>query len=64
MVREILTQARQTGEIGKHADLEPAISMLIGSFYAAYLAGGPPEPRWPERTVDLIFTGLKPAHKR
>ncbi|MBL8217404.1 MAG: TetR/AcrR family transcriptional regulator [Bryobacterales bacterium] len=59
MVREILKQAHHAGEIRSDADLEPAISMLIGSFYAAYLAGGPPEPHWPERTVELIFTGLQ-----
>lgn len=63
MVRSLLEQARQAGEIRKDADLDPAIAMLIGSFYGAYLAGGPPEPHWPERTVDLIWTGLQ-AHRR
>ncbi len=38
LVRQVLEGARDTGEIRADADLEAAVSALLGSFFADYLA--------------------------
>ena len=40
------------------ADLETAVNMLVGSYYAGYLAGGRLPRDWPERAVPLVLRGL------
>ena len=40
-LREVLEHARGRGELGAGGDVEAAINMLIGSYYARYLARGP-----------------------
>ena len=40
-VREVLEHARGRGELREDADIEAAVNMLVGSYYAQYLAGGP-----------------------
>ena len=48
-VREVLEHAQERGELRQDADLEAAVNMLIGSYYARYLAGDPFFPEdWPE----------------
>lgn len=58
MLRSALEQAQERGELLADADLETAVNMLIGSYYAYYLAGTPVAGDWPERAVQLILHGL------
>jgi hypothetical protein len=56
---EVLENAQERGELRKDADLEAAVNMLIGSYYAHYLAGDPFPEDWPEAAVRTILDGLK-----
>jgi AcrR family transcriptional regulator len=51
-IRRILRGGRRTGQIRANADIETAITMLIGSLYASFLAGRTIPPDWPQRVVD------------
>ena len=51
-LRRILRGGVDAGEIRADADLELGITMLIGSLYATYVAGGQLRADWPERVVD------------
>lgn len=57
MLRGVLERAQLRGELADNADLETAVNMLVGSYYANYLAGRVPRD-WPRRAVELIFDGL------
>ena len=59
LVRQVLEQARNTGEIRADADLEAAVSALLGSFLADYLAGRGGRPEWAEQVVDLTLAALR-----
>lgn len=59
-LRAVLERARERGELGADADLDAAVSMLIGSFYAARLAGRRPPRAWPATEVDAVLRGLAP----
>jgi AcrR family transcriptional regulator len=58
MLRGVLERAQLRGEFAGDADLETAVNMLVGSYYAAYLATTPIPRDWPERAVDLVLDGL------
>jgi AcrR family transcriptional regulator len=51
-LRRILRAGVAAGELRKDADVEVAVTMLVGSLYAAYLAGHSPRRDWPRRVVD------------
>ncbi len=55
----ILRQAEQRRELQDGADLEAAVSLLVGSFYARYLTGEGIPQDWPERVVKTILRGLR-----
>jgi AcrR family transcriptional regulator len=57
MLRGVLERAQVRGELAAEADLEMAVSMLVGSYYATYLAGRVPRD-WQRRAVELILDGL------
>jgi hypothetical protein len=59
-VRAVLERARERGELRADADLDLAVTMLIGAYYAQYLAGDPFPPDWAERGVDAILRGMLP----
>ena len=61
MLREVLEQARDRGEIHVGADLEAAVSALLGPFYADYMAGRGGRIGWAEAAVDLVLVGLRPG---
>ena len=56
-LRRILLAGVASGQIRNDADLETAITMMIGSLYATYLAGRPVWANWPERVVDAWLKG-------
>ena len=51
-LRRILKDGVTSGQVREDADLEVGITMLVGSLYAAYVAGRAPRADWPERVVD------------
>jgi AcrR family transcriptional regulator len=63
-IRAILQQAQRLGLIDPDADLDIAVTMCTGSWYARALAGSPPPPNWPSRTAALVWRavgGSRPA---
>jgi hypothetical protein len=54
----ILQRARQQGLIDPDADLEVAVTLCTGSWYARALAGEPPPPNWPSRTAALVWRAV------
>ena len=60
VLRDALLAARDRGEIGRDADLEAAIEMAIGAYYARYLSGEGFAPGWEERIADATLRSLAP----
>jgi AcrR family transcriptional regulator len=56
-LRRILARARLRHGI----DVETAINLLVGSYYAAYLAGGRPRRGWERRVADAVLEPEAPA---
>jgi AcrR family transcriptional regulator len=54
-LRLILERAQRLGLIDADADLEIAVTMCTGPWYARALAGSPPPPDWPRRTAALVW---------
>src|ERR687898_1033211 len=57
-VREVLEHAQERDELREEADAEAAVNMLVGSYYAQYLAGDALPDDWPEGVVGTILEGL------
>jgi AcrR family transcriptional regulator len=56
---EVLEHARERGELRADADIETAVNMLVGSYYARYLAGSSFPEDWPQAEVDTVLNGLR-----
>lgn len=54
-IRAILERAQRLGLIDAGADLEVAVTMGTGSWYARALAGEGPPPGWPARAAALVW---------
>ena len=54
----ILERAQRLGMIDPDADLEVAITLCTGSWYARALAGLEPPPDWPARTAALVWRAV------
>jgi AcrR family transcriptional regulator len=59
MLRAVLARARARGELRPDADIEMGAHMLVGAYYAQYLAGVPFPEGWDERVVDTVLLGLR-----
>jgi AcrR family transcriptional regulator len=57
-VRELLEDARRQGLLGPDADVDLAVQMLSGSVFARRIAGMDSSPRWAERAVDTVLSGM------
>lgn len=57
--REILEQARARDELKGHANIELAINMLVGAFYAQYLSGQVFAEDWAEQVVAFVLASLR-----
>ncbi len=57
-LRTILEQAQSRGELRPDADLGLAVNMLVGVFYAQYLANTPFANDWAERVVETVLNSL------
>lgn len=58
LLRSVLEAADERRELAPETDLDAAVNMLIGSYYAGYLAGGSVSADWPERTVDAVLPSM------
>jgi AcrR family transcriptional regulator len=57
-LRAILERARDQGWIDSDADIEIAVTMCTGSWYATALAGTARPTDWPRRTASLVWSAL------
>jgi AcrR family transcriptional regulator len=57
-LRAILERARDAGLLDRDADLDTALTMLTGSWYARALAGEPAPSHWAERVARVVWRGL------
>jgi AcrR family transcriptional regulator len=57
-IRTILERAQRLGLIDADADLEVAVTLGTGSWYARALAGDAPPPGWPARTAALVWRAV------
>lgn len=57
-IRAILRRAHQLGLIDPDADLEVAVTLCTGAWYARALAGSPPPTNWPTRTAALVWRAV------
>jgi AcrR family transcriptional regulator len=55
LLRDALADAVESGELPRSADPEVLASMLIGSFYARYLAASVIPDDWAERTLEQAW---------
>jgi AcrR family transcriptional regulator len=51
MLGEAFEEAVASGELPADTDVEPVVNMLIGSFYACYVARGTIPREWPARVL-------------
>ena len=58
MLRETLNVAAARGELRPGADLDAAVSMLVGSVYARYLTGEGVPDDWADRIVETVWVGV------
>ena len=54
----VFDNARSLGLIDPEADLEVAVTMCTGSWYARELAGAPLPADWPQRTAALVWRAV------
>lgn len=57
-LRRIFERAQAAGLLDADADIETALTMCTGSWYARCLAGSPAPPHWPRRTAALVWRAL------
>ncbi len=57
-LRAILAAAQARGELRPAADIALAVNMLVGAFYAQYVAGVPFAADWSATLVDTLLRGL------
>jgi hypothetical protein len=58
-LRAVLAGARERGELRADANLDIAVSALVGAFLGRYLAGEPLGGRFVTALVDAILDGLR-----
>lgn len=57
-LRAILNQAVARGELAVTADVGLAVNLLVGAYYAQYLANIPFSEQWSAEVVDTVLAGL------
>jgi AcrR family transcriptional regulator len=57
-LRAILDRAAARGEFAANADVGLAVNLLVGAYYAQYLANTPFSEQWSAAVVDAVLAGL------
>lgn len=60
ILRDLLERARRRGEIAADGDIEAALQMAVGAFYATRIAGDPFPPGWADRVAAATLRMLGP----
>jgi AcrR family transcriptional regulator len=63
-LRAILERAQRDGLVEADADLDIALTMLTGSWYAHALSGGPAPAHWAERVTATVWRAVGGTPKR
>jgi AcrR family transcriptional regulator len=58
LLRAILVAARRRGELRRGADIEAAVNMLVGAFYARYLVDSKVPPRFARQVAETVWAGI------
>lgn len=58
LMRDLLSAARERGELPRGADLETAIETAFGAYYARYISGEPFDEGWDGRIADAALRAL------
>ncbi len=58
MFRLILERAQAAKELRAGVDIDAAVNMLVGAFYARYLAGGKIPPGFAEEVARTVWRGI------
>lgn len=61
-LRAILEDARTRSELRPDADIALAVNMLVGAYYAQYLADTPFADEWSAALVDAVLAGVLYKH--
>ncbi len=61
MLRHVLEKAEARGDLRPDADIDAAVTMLIGSFYAHCLTGDKMPRTWARRIVNTVWNGIAKA---
>ena len=64
LLRQVLDEADRRGQLRDGADIDAAVNMLIGSFYAYYLTGDTMPRDWARRLVDTVWKGIAKRRSR
>lgn len=57
-VRTILLRARKQGELAASANIDAAVSLLVGGIYARYLAASSIPKNFPAALVETVWNGI------
>ncbi|MBA3823189.1 MAG: TetR/AcrR family transcriptional regulator [Ktedonobacterales bacterium] len=60
LIRAVLVAAQERHELSRDADIELAVSQLLGSYYSLYIEGAVIPDDWPERVSAQVLRGLLP----
>ncbi|MGD9696106.1 MAG: TetR/AcrR family transcriptional regulator [Thermoleophilia bacterium] len=58
IIRRMLEEARERGEVPADAAIEPAVDLLMGAYHSRYLSGEPVEDGWEEGVIDALLDGV------
>jgi hypothetical protein len=62
MIKSILLRAKQNKELRPSVNLDTAVNMLVGAFYARYLANAAVPRAFPRKLVNILWHGIaRPA---
>lgn len=59
LLAEALQAGLEAGELAADTDLDAAVSMLIGSFYAIYVSRGRVPKDWPDRVLSGVWPSIR-----
>ena len=59
MLARVLQRAAERGELHGVADIDAAVNMLIGAFYARYLASSKIPSEYPAELVRIVWEGIR-----
>jgi AcrR family transcriptional regulator len=58
MLREVLERAEKRKELRPSVNLDCAVNMLVGAFYARYLANSKIPTSFPEELAEMLWNGI------